>query len=222
MGRISVSNQEDQTEDHSGEERVEDKIAAVWTDKEDLDGLMTLVNARHPLPSDWQCELTELTGGQRIDSRAFEDLQEMMEDARMAGLDPYICSSFRSHETQEQLFREEVEKYMNEGYPKSDAKALAAQWVAVPGTSEHELGLALDIVSVENQRLEEAQEDTPTQKWLMAHCYEYGFILRYPKDKEDITGIGYEPWHYRYVGLENAKAIRDSGLCLEEYIEQCR
>ncbi len=92
--------------------------------------------------------------------------------------------------------------------------------MALPGTSEHELGLALDIVSLENQRLEEAQEDTPTGQWLMAHCYEYGFILRYPKDKEDVTGIRYEPWHYRYVGRESAMAMWAGDLCLEEYVTQ--
>ena len=165
-------------------------------------------------------ELVELRNGQNIDSRAYEDLQQMMDDARAEGLDPYICSSWRSHETQEQLFEEEIADYVEKGYSESEARVRAAEWVAVPGTSEHELGLALDIVSEENQRLEEAQKDTPTQQWLMAHCYEYGFILRYPKDKEDITGISYEPWHYRYVGREDAAAIRDLGVCLEEYLEQ--
>ena len=144
----------------------------------------------------------------------------MMDDARAEGLEPYICSSWRSYETQEQLFEQEFESYIEQGYSENAARIQAAQWVAVPGTSEHELGLALDIVSVENQRLEEAQEDTPTQQWLMEHCYEYGFILRYPKDKEDITGIGYEPWHYRYVGREDAAAIQNLGVCLEEYVAQ--
>lgn len=184
------------------------------------DVLLTLVNGDHPMPEDWQYELVELNNGQSIDSRAYPDLQEMMDDARAEGLEPYICSSWRSYETQEQLFKDEAENYVKQGYSKSEAEIQAARWVAVPGTSEHELGLALDIVSVENQRLEEEQEDTPTQRWLMAHCYEYGFIPRYPKDKEEITGISYEPWHYRYVGRENAEAIRDSGLCLEEYVSR--
>ena len=172
------------------------------------------------MPPDWQCDLVQLNNGQNIDSRAYEDLQRMMDDARAEGYDPYICSSWRSHETQVRLFGEEIKSYEKRGYSESEAEIQAAQWVAVPGTSEHELGLALDIVSVENQRLEESQEDTPTQQWLMEHCYEYGFILRYPKDKEDITGISYEPWHYRYVGREHARAIRESGVCLEEYVTQ--
>ena len=193
---------------------------AVWNGGDTSEGLLTLVNAEHPTPSDWQFELVQLRNGQSIDSRAYEDLQQMMDDARAEGLEPYICSSWRSYETQEQLFEQEVESYIEQGYSESAARIQAAQWVAVPGTSEHELGLALDIVSVENQRLEEAQEDTPTQQWLMEHCYEYGFILRYPKDKEDITGIGYEPWHYRYVGREDAAAIQNLGVCLEEYVAQ--
>ena len=91
--------------------------------------------------------------------------------------------------------------------------------MAVPGTSEHQTGLALDIVSAGYQLLDEAQEDTAEQKWLMEHCWEYGFILRFPEDKTEITGIGYEPWHYRYVGRETAEAIHKSGLCLEEYLQ---
>ena len=89
-----------------------------------------------------------------------------------------------------------------------------------PGTSEHQAGLAVDIVSVEYQVLDEGQEDTPLQQWLMAHCWEYGFILRYPTDKSDLTGVGYEPWHYRYVGEEAAKAVTEQGICLEEYLAQ--
>ena len=162
--------------------------------------------------------MVQLNNGQNIDSRAYEDLQQMMDTARAEGYDPYICSSWRSHETQVRLFEEEIQSYKKQGYSEREAEVQAAQWVAVPGTSEHELGLALDIVSVENQRLEESQENTPTQQWLMEHCYEYGFILRYPKDKEDITGIGYEPWHYRYVGQDHARAIHESGVCLEEYV----
>ena len=89
--------------------------------------------------------------------------------------------------------------------------------MAVPGTSEHQLGLALDIVDMNNQRLEEEQENTPTQQWLMANCWRYGFILRFPKGREAVTGISYEPWHYRYVGEEAARIITENGLCLEEY-----
>lgn len=91
--------------------------------------------------------------------------------------------------------------------------------VAVPGTSEHQTGLAMDIVDVNNQRLDESQESTAVQKWLIEHSLEYGFILRYPTGKSEITGIIYEPWHYRYVGREDAEQIHTLDVCLEEYLE---
>ncbi|MCB6367700.1 M15 family metallopeptidase, partial [Intestinibacillus massiliensis] len=96
----------------------------------------------------------------------------------------------------------------------------AAVWVAVPGTSEHQLGLAVDLVSLSNQNLNHSQENTALQKWLMKNSWKYGFILRYPSDKSSITGIGYEPWHYRYVGKKAAKAIYEQGVCLEEYLQK--
>ena len=91
--------------------------------------------------------------------------------------------------------------------------------MARPGTSEHQLGLALDIVDLDYQQLDTRQEETPEQKWLMENSWKYGFILRYPTDKSNITGIIYEPWHYRYVGKEAAKVIHEKGICLEEYLE---
>lgn len=94
----------------------------------------------------------------------------------------------------------------------------AGKVVAVPGTSEHQLGLAVDIVDTNYQILDEAQENTAVQKWLMEHSWEYGFILRYPSDKGHITGIIYEPWHYRYVGREAAREMYEQGLCMEEYV----
>lgn len=107
-----------------------------------------------------------------------------------------------------------------EGYGLEDAKAKAGRQVAVPGTSEHQLGLAVDIVDVSYQLLDTNQENTGVQKWLLENSWRYGFILRYPTDKTDITGIVYEPWHYRYVGKEYAKEIYEKGVCLEQYLEQ--
>ena len=146
-----------------GSAAVPEDGAVRWTNTSG-DALLTLVNGEHPMPSDWQQEIVELKNGQSIDSRAYPDLQEMMDDARAEGLEPYICSSWRSSETQKRLFREEAAKYVKQGYSESEAEIQAARWVAVPGTSEHELGLALDIVSVDNQRLEEEQEDTPVRR----------------------------------------------------------
>ena len=127
---------------------------------------------------------------------------------------PGCSSAFRPQGTQEKLFQNKVNEFRALGYAEDDAIEAAGKIVAVPGTSEHQLGLAADIVDASHQVLDKSQESTAVQKWLMEHCWEYGFILRYPTD------IIYEPWHYRYVGKEDAKAITDSGLCLEEYLAQ--
>lgn len=180
---------------------------------------LRLVNAAHPLPEDFTApELTQLRNRQAIDKRAYPALQQMMDDARAAGLQPLICSSYRTRATQERLFQNKIDRLVKQGYSREEAESLAAEWVARPGTSEHEAGLAVDIVDKNYQMLDERQAQTPVQQWLMAHCADYGFILRYPTDKSDLTGIGYEPWHYRYVGEEAAKEIMEQGICLEEYL----
>lgn len=183
------------------------------------DGLLTLVNPWTPLPEGYAPpSLTQLSGGHAVDGRCYPDLQEMMDACREAGNSPLICSSYRSQEKQESLFQNKVDRLTAQGYSPEKAKAEAARAVALPGTSEHQLGLAVDIVDVNNQNLDESQEDTAVQQWLLAHSWEYGFILRYPQDKSGITGIIYEPWHYRYVGKEAAKEIYEQGICLEEYL----
>lgn len=182
---------------------------------------LILVNAMHPLPEDFQIPaLTQLRSGHAIDSRAYPALQEMMDAARAAGLQPLICSSFRTWDKQSELFSNKVSYYRNQGYSQLEAEENAARWVARPGTSEHQAGLAVDIVDLSYQLLDKQQEQTAVQLWLMEHCAEYGFILRYPEDKSDLTGVEYEPWHYRYVGEDAAKEIMERGLCLEEYIQE--
>ena len=178
-----------------------------------------LVNYANPLPDEWDIDLVELKNGHRVDRRAYDSLQKMMDDCRAEGYNPLICSSYRTQEKQVTLFNNKVQQYINQGYSESQAKIEAGKWVAVPGTSEHQTGLALDIVSVENQNLNESQLNNPCQQWLMEHCYDYGFILRYPVDKTDITQIDFEPWHYRYVGMKAAQEIKEKGICLEEYAE---
>jgi D-alanyl-D-alanine carboxypeptidase len=131
---------------------------------------------------------------------------------------PVVCSAYRTHATQVRLHNNKIARLRSAGYSYERAVKEAGRWVAAPGTSEHETGMALDIVSYKYQLLNEKQEDTAEQKWFMEHCWEYGFVLRYPKDKTEVTGIGYEPWHYRYVGRETAVKMKESGLCLEEYI----
>jgi len=182
------------------------------------DWMLTLVNADHPLPDDYSPNLKLLTNGLRFDERAIEQLNAMLSAARAEGLSPVVCSAYRSIEYQGTLFRNQVTKQMSKGLSREQAEMEARKVVAYPGTSEHNLGLAADIVSFNDQLLNDAQADTPEVKWLLEHCHEYGFILRYPKDKTDITGIIYEPWHFRYVGVEAATEIMESGLCLEEYL----
>ena len=147
-------------------------------------------------------------------------LKQMLADCKAAGHTAIVCSAYRSHNDQIYLHNRRIQRFLDQGYSEEDAKREAARRVAIPGTSEHELGLALDIVDINYQNLDEKQETMPAQKWLMANSWKYGFVLRYPNEKSDITGIIYEPWHYRYVGVELAKELYESGLCLEEYLRQ--
>ncbi len=180
--------------------------------------LLTLVNPWNELPEDWQVDLVTLSNGLQIDRRCYDALQEMMDACREAGYEPLICSAYRTQETQQDLFNNKVAKLEAGGKSHDEAMQEAGTVVAVPGTSEHQLGLTVDVVDVNNQNLTEEQEKTPTQKWLMANSWRYGFIHRYPNSKSDITGIIYEPWHYRYVGKDAAQEIFNKGITLEEYL----
>ncbi|MBQ1281568.1 MAG: M15 family metallopeptidase [Oscillospiraceae bacterium] len=182
-------------------------------------GLLTLVNTQNPLESGYVPPLTEIENGYSADPRCAEALSEMLADCRAAGLSPMICSAYRSEEAQRTLFEDKVARVLEtRGCSEAEAEEIAAQEVARPGTSEHQLGLAVDIVDASYQQLDTAQEETAVQQWLMAHCHEYGFILRYPTGKSHLTGIVYEPWHYRYVGEEAAREMAESGKCFEEYL----
>ena len=178
-----------------------------------------LVNPWNPLPEDYTTELVSINSQYQIAATAFEDFMDMMTDCRAAGLEPMVCSAYRTMEYQEELYQNRIDRYVKSGYSEAEATRLAGYSVAVPGTSEHQLGLAVDIVDNDNWHLNETQANMPTQKWLMENSWRYGWILRYPNEKSQITGIIYEPWHYRYVGRPVAKEIYESGLCLEEYLE---
>ena len=179
-----------------------------------------LVNPWYILPEEYNEVVTSsLPNGESVDSRCYADLMQMLADCTSAGGNPVVCSSYRPHMKQVALFDQQVESLVSAGRTREEAEAEAGTVVALPGTSEHEIGLAVDICDYDYQNLDDAQADTPTQKWLMEHSWEYGFILRYPVNKSNITGIIYEPWHYRYVGKEAAKEITEKGICLEEYLE---
>ena len=186
--------------------------------KKEQEWNLLLVNPWNWVPENYEPELTYLRNGQAVDSRCYLELQQMIDDCRAAGFEPLICASYRTMEKQEALFEDKEANLIREGYPENEVEVEAAKVVAYPGTSEHQLGLALDIVDVSYQQLDTEQENTPVQQWLMKNSWKYGFVLRYPADKSDITGIIYEPWHYRYVGKEAAAEMYENKLCLEEYL----
>ena len=189
------------------------------TDTAAGDWRLTLVNPWNPLPDGYEVPLVQLKNGSYVDERCYPDLQAMMDACRAEGLSPVICSAYRSREKQEALYANQLDKQLALGLSEADARAEAGKVVAVPGTSEHQLGLAVDLVDLDNQNLNESQEKTAVQKWLLENSWKYGFILRYPNDKRELTGIIYEPWHYRYVGKDAAREIYETGVCLEEYLE---
>lgn len=180
---------------------------------------LILVNPWNSLPEGYEVTLTHLKNGQAVDERCYPDLQEMMDDCRASGLSPVICSSYRTWEKQEQLFDNKVRACLAQGFSGNEAETEAGRSVAVPGTSEHQLGLAVDIVDIHNQNLNASQEQTDVTQWMLKNSWKYGFILRYPSEKSAVTGIVYEPWHYRYVGREVAAYIYENDLCMEEYLE---
>ena len=181
--------------------------------------ILTLVNPWHSLEEDYVPPLASLNDGTELDARALDALIQLLQACRENNGTPYVCSAYRSYETQSDLYEDKVGRMMASGMNEELARIAAAREVAAPGTSEHQLGLSVDIIDSEYTVLDEAQANTPTQQWLMKNSWRYGFILRYPEGKSEITGIIYEPWHYRYVGKEAAEDIYESGLCLEEWLE---
>lgn len=179
---------------------------------------LMLINHDHPLAQDFTVSLESVGEGHQVDRRIASELREMLADGKRDGCDILIVSSFRTMEKQTQLYERKVEQMKGQGYSQEKAAEEAGKIVAVPGTSEHQLGLAVDLVDAGYTTLDKHQEQTEGYQWLVRHCAEYGFILRYPNDKTEITGIIYEPWHFRYVGKEAAAEIMEREICLEEYL----
>ena len=183
-----------------------------------------LVNPWNTVPEDYDATLVEIpsglaTQGILVSQECYDALITMLEACNADTPRAVVVSGHRTHAYQERLYKNKVSRVQAEGYSYEDALVEAAKVVAIPGTSEHQLGLAVDIVDSRSYSLTDYQATLPAQKWLMAHSWEYGFILRYPDDKTDVTGIIYEPWHYRYVGKELAKELFDANLTLEEYLQ---
>ncbi len=175
---------------------------------------LTLVNSGYRIPDSYTPDLVYVCGtSERLDSKVAKQYEKMFEAASKDGVYLTPCSGYRSYERQETNYNNKIGYYESLGYSKKDAAVKAATIIMPPGSSEHNLGYAMDIVCVD-----EWFEDTDEFQWLMENAADYGFILRYPKDKQDITKVTYEPWHWRYVGVEAAKEMKASGQVLEEYL----
>lgn len=193
-------------------------LAASSLSKDDWQ--LVLVNKQHPVPENYNFTLGKIKGDMKCDVRIINDLMDMMQAARADGIGLVVCSPYRDYNRQTVLFNRKVDYYMEKGYSYMEAYKFASMTVTVPGASEHQIGLALDIVSTTYSALQIGFGNTAAGKWLREHCDEYGFILRYPQGKEYITGIQYEPWHFRYVGKVAAAEIMESGITLEEFLER--
>lgn len=190
-----------------------------------LDWKYLLVNYDHPITQEFIdsinfADIVSYGRNFQVDKRIATNLKQMIDDAKAEGINLMICSAFRTIAFQSMLFNDQINQYIGKGFSLEAAKKEAASWVAVPATSEHHTGLAIDIVSPKYQDLDNGFCKTDAYAWLIKNCDKYGFILRYPKEKKDITHVNFEPWHFRFVGKETASNIKKSGLCLEEYLEK--
>ena len=187
------------------------------------DPLMVLVNHTSKMPDDYTFDTKECGSATAVNKTlqtvACDAFLEMQKAAAADGVTVWMQSGYRSVKYQTSLYERKTKYYLDKGYDNATAKEKAAAVVNPPGYSEHNCGLAADLNSPEHTSLDEGFEKTAAFRWLCEHAGDYGFILRYPKDAEDKTEIIYEPWHWRYVGVENAAKINASGLCFEEYIE---
>ena len=180
-----------------------------------------LINRKNPMPPDYYPELMEISDDYFLEKNACKAMNNLLKAAAKCGVKICIFSAYRSSTYQQKLFDDEVKIYTEQGYSYSDALEKASQAVALPYTSEHNAGLAADVSSPELfGQTTTAFDKTCQFEWLDKNACKYGFILRYPKNKEHITGIMYEPWHYRYVGTPHACIIKENSLTLEEYIKK--
>lgn len=173
-----------------------------------------LVNRWNPIPKEFKPDLVTLSNGERIDKKISAPLQQMIAAAEAEGVFPIIASGYRSTAEQQKLLDNKIKEYQAEGNDSQQAIEKAESWVALPGTSEHQLGIAVDIN--ENKWRSSSEK---VYSWLQTNAHRFGFIYRYPSNKTEITGVINEPWHYRYVGIGPATEIYQRGICLEEYLE---
>ena len=201
---------------HEESKKEDNVIEVVLEPKNKIDDWrLILVNSRNPLPEDSKEPELVYVEGKQFDKRAAGELQEMMKAMKKDGItNIWIQSTYRSIEYQKQLYDNKINEYLSKGATKEQAEALTIEYINRPGESEHNLGLAVDFNNVDDDF-----ENTKAYNWLSVNAKDYGFVMRYPEEKADITGIAYEPWHWRYVGKEHSYKMEELDMCLEEYIE---
>ena len=200
------TNQQNEQPEQQPEEKPEKQIT---------DWRLVLANYDNILPEDFTVEVANIDSTRQFDSRAIGYINQMMNDMRKDGItNVWVQSAYRSVERQKELYDNSIQKYLKQGKTQEEAIALTDEYINKPGSSDHNLGLAVDFNNVDN-----SFSKLKGYQWLLENAENYGFILRYPEDKEDITKIAYESWHWRYVGEENAKKMNELHMCLEEYVE---
>lgn len=181
----------------------------------DVSGLPILLNASHLIPENYNPDPIDVGNGQSLNREAAAAYKAMQSAAKKDGVNLVSYSGYRSHNRQLNNYNSSIDRYIKQGKSREEAERLTQEYYAIPGSSEHEAGLAMDIESVQ-----ESFENTKAFEWLQDNSVDYGFIMRYPKDKQSVTGIAYEPWHYRYVGVNHAKEMQKLKITtLEEYWE---
>ncbi|MBO4846012.1 MAG: M15 family metallopeptidase [Lachnospiraceae bacterium] len=204
-------------------DEITDNISADASEKnypDETDSDIILVNKTHPIPDGYEPDLVIIENDLKCDRQALEPITSLIEDAEKEEIKLVISSAYRDYDRQKDIFDKKVRQYMLYGYSYAEAYKKTATENSIPGSSEHEIGLAFDIVSEDHEKMNEEFGSTDAGKWLDKNCYRYGFIIRYPKGKEEVTGIIYEPWHIRYVGVDAAKEIYKEHITLEEYLER--
>ena len=218
----TTTNQVEQTTSEQEENKVEEEQVNEQAqeqeqqpEKEITDWRLTLANYENLLPENFTVKVENIDKTRQFDARAIGELNDMMNQMKKDGItNIWVQSAYRSVARQKELYDASVKKYLQEGKTQEEAEKLTNEYINKPGSSDHNLGLAVDFNKVDN-----GFEKLDGFKWLQKNAENYGFILRYPKDKEDVTKIAYESWHWRYVGVEHAKKMNELNMCLEEYIQ---
>lgn len=183
-----------------------------------INGYLSLLNREYILKEELEMELTGIGDGHELDPLAAKEITRMVKDAKKDGVHINVTSAYRTYAKQAALFANKIERLEEEGYGHAAAVEKAGTVVAVPGTSEHQLGLTVDFVTNSYKKLDEGIRNTKEYQWIAKNGWKYGYVIRYPKEKSDLTGIISEPWHLRYVGIPAAKLISDQDICLEEFL----